>query len=115
MSRLRITPELIEGIYNMLKTIPPFRKLPDSDAVKFVITRSKSVHGICVEESGEYSIHISEKTQGHLATVIATVAHECCHLLVFQRGTDTKSMHGASWQRIAKSVASKLGFDPKAF
>ena len=40
---LRLTPEIIEGSYEFLRTTPPFRgwNLPHADEVTFVVSRHK--------------------------------------------------------------------------
>lgn len=109
-----MTEETLRAIYDMLKTARPFARwsLPESSEITFQVTRSKSDAAEYVFD-GDHYIRVSKEHNGHLTTMIVSVAHEMCHLAQVIRGGNPA--HNKSFNRLAKSVCQHMGFDPKAF
>jgi predicted SprT family Zn-dependent metalloprotease len=67
---------------------------------------------------GEYEpdphvIRISEAKNGHLDTVIKTVAHEIIHMRLHLKHSKSWDKHDKSFTDLSHKVAITLGFDPK--
>ncbi len=64
-------------------------------------------------ENGIPVIRVSEAKNGHTATLLATMAHEMCHLR--QEFTGDRGHHTAAFRRMAQRVCRAHGFDLKTF
>jgi len=64
-------------------------------------------------ESGVPIIRVSEARNGHVSTLMATMAHEMCHLR--QEQTGDRGHHTAAFRKMAARVCRSHGFDLKAF
>ena len=64
-------------------------------------------------ESGIPVIRVSEAKNGYTATLLATMAHEMCHLR--QEFTGDRGHHTAAFRRMAQRVCRAHGFDLKTF
>lgn len=115
---LRLTPEIVRAAYDLLALTLPFSrwKLPPSDAVKFRISKSKDKRGLYQFGSNGHTIIISEASNGHMSSMIATMAHEMIHLhQMHNRTPGRQSDHGEEFLRLSAQVCKIHGFDPKLF
>ena len=64
-------------------------------------------------ENGVPVIRVSEAKNGFTVTLLASVAHEMCHLR--QERIGDRSHHGAKFKRMAAQVCRAHGFDLKTF
>lgn len=115
---LRLTPEIARAAYDLLALTLPFSrwKLPPSDAVKFRINKSADKRGEYQFGENGHTIIISEASNGHTASMIATMAHELIHLhQMHNRTPGHKSDHGEEFKRLSLLVCKHHGFDPKLF
>lgn len=113
---LPLTPAMLEGAYEYLRTTPPFNrwKLPHADDVEFKIGRQPHYGEYCAGETAEHCITVSSVRVGHSVTLLETMAHEMVHLHL--AGTPhAKSEHGAEFRRLARKISDIHGFDPKRF
>jgi hypothetical protein len=108
-----VTDDTIKAVYECLIQVPPFNgwKLPASSKVKFEVVHDPNLYG--EYEPEPHTIRISDAKNGHLDTVIRTVAHEIIHLKLFVDDKATWDKHGRSFLSLSKKVATTLGFDPK--
>lgn len=112
---LRLTPDMLASAYDFLRTTAPFRgwKLPESDDVSFHVVRDPKMFADFGMENGQPVIRVSEAKNGHVTTLLATMAHEIVHLRQHMIGA--KDAHGASFRRMAAAVCRSHGFDIRAF
>jgi SprT-like family len=112
---LRLTPDTLAAGYDFLRTTAPFKgwRLPHSDEIGFSVVRSKSIYADFGMEKGVPIIRVSEARNGHAATLLATLAHEMCHLR--QELTGDRGHHNAAFARMAARVCRAHGFDIKSF
>lgn len=111
---LPLTPDRCAAIYDMLRAFPPFKRLPHSDEIKFVVNGRRDVCGE-FQSGSPHSILVSHAQHEHLLPVIESIAHEMLHLLQDARGTDTKSQHNAEFWRLSKRLCDMFGWDLKRF
>jgi hypothetical protein len=111
---MKLTPKALENIYIMLCSIKPFSgwSMPTSAEVMFVVTNELDALGTYVfdDDKDIHVITISKAKNGHLDTVIKTLAHEMIHLK--RHKTKHWDKHDAVFRKYAHSVATELGFDP---
>ena len=118
---LRLTPDMVEGAYEYLRTSDPFRKfgLPEGDELGFRVTRHNDRAGHFRSEALPGKFHdfaISEIFVTTSRLLIETVAHEMIHLYQEIKGTGSERVqHNAEFRRLARQVCSIHGFDPKTF
>jgi len=112
---LRLTPDLLAAGYDFLRETQPFKgwKLPPSDEVGFSVVRDPTYFADCGMENGMPVIRVSEAKNGHTATVLATLAHEMCHIRQFAAGDSGN--HNEMFRRLARAVCRAHGFDIKSF
>lgn len=110
---LHLTPDLIEAVYELLRATPPFRrwKLPHADDVEFHVIKSGAIDGDCAYDGDRFTIRLSADRHSMLASTIATMAHEMCHM----RYPRDRAHHGKLFKRLAAQVCAVHGFDPKTF
>lgn len=113
---LRLTPDILRGAFDFLKTTPPFSRwrLPESDDIEFHVGRAKDCLGHYEGgETAEHRIAVHETGVGFTITLLEVMAHEIIHL----RLANTKDCrgHGAAFKRLARLVCKYHGFDPKRF
>ena len=58
-------------------------------------------------------IRVSEAKNGHSVTVLATLAHEMCHVRQFMAGDSGN--HNDMFRRLARAVCRAHGFDIRSF
>jgi len=127
-NKLYVTPESCRAVYDYLRTTLPFRrwKLPLSDEVEFRITKDSEKYGSVVYPSREgHKIRPIIEISDHLCwctdLLIRTMAHEMVHLQQFnldgwqvvEKGKEYG--HGEDFQKMAKLICRRHGFNPETF
>lgn len=112
---LRLTPYVLEAAYSFLRETAPFKgwKLPEADLVGFHVVPDPKMYADFGIENGVPIIRVSEAKNGHVLTLLTTMAHEMVHLRQHMIGA--KDAHGASFKRMAAAVCRAHGFDIRAF
>jgi hypothetical protein len=111
---LRITPERLAGVYEMLRSFPPFSgwKLPPSSEVGFHVSKTDRWHAAWWMDGQTHHIEVSYKKHGHLHSLVASMAHEMIHARQRIAKTETKGAeHNAEFKRLAAIVCRSFGFD----
>src|SRR5689334_5094768 len=100
----------------MLRSFPPFCRwsLPDSSEVRFAVSRAKDRYADYSPPPDE-TIRASCEANGHFATLVQAVAHELIHMRLKRTGEKHWDGHGAPFQRLAKPICKRFGWDVKAF
>lgn len=116
MAGLHLTHENLAAAYELLRTTPPFRgwKLPHVDDVEFHVMRTRNCYGDCSHNGKGFVLRISQTRQRSLGTLLATMAHEMCHIRQMKLAK-TEAYHGATFQRLADRVCGYHQFDRGAF
>lgn len=112
---LHLTPAMLESTYELLRVTPPFRgwKLPEADDVAFSVTRARDRFAD-YEFCRTHHIRVSQYKQRQLGTLLATMAHEMCHMR--QKLTRCRDQdHGTAFHALADQVCKYHGFDRGAF
>lgn len=109
---IKVTPATIRASYELLVQLPPFSrwKLPDTKDIEFVATRAVDCYG---EYEPEHIIRVSGAKNGHLDTLLRTVAHEIIHMVRACRGDPNWDKHDDKFAEMAAAVSQNMGFDPK--
>jgi len=112
---LRLTPDMLAAGYDFLRSTQPFKnwRLPEGEELGFHVVRRTSLSADFGVEEGIPFIRVSEASNGHTATLLASLAHEMIHLR--QHLTGDRELHGPRFQRMAALVCAAHGFDPKIF
>ena len=112
---LRLTPAKLAAAYDFLRATEPFRgwNMPPSHAVKFRVVRDPKMFADFGMERGMPVIRISEAKNGHTATLLVTMAHECIHLR--QQLVGDREHHGARFKRMVARVCRIHGWDERSF
>jgi hypothetical protein len=112
---LRLTPDMLAAGYDFLRETQPFKgwKLPAADEIGFAVIRDPRLFADCGVENGVPVIRVSEARNGYTATLLATLAHEMCHLRQFRLGNSGN--HNALFRRLAQAVCRAHGFDIRSF
>jgi hypothetical protein len=110
---LKLTPELLRSVYDMIvQTDTKFwAAMPASKNLKFAVVKSQAFYA---ETDGEV-LRVSEAKNGHIDSVIISVAHEMVHVLRQKKGFSDWDRHGAAFNKMARRVSKRCGFDPKSF
>lgn len=114
---LPLTPDMLHGAYEYLRTTPPFRgwKLPEADEIEFRVITSRD-QGWYDRKDGQHIIAISARRVGHSIRLLTVKAHEMIHLYQRIGGTETANTeHNAEFRRLANQACRYHGFDPKEF
>ena len=123
MSRLTLTPEMLENAYEYLRVSPPFSRwnLPHADQVSFRVMGTKDRfghfrgrHRKTRGDDGFSEIAISAGMVRSSDVLIATMAHEMIHLYQDETGT-ARGHHNPKFHKLAKRVCTLHGFDPENF
>lgn len=116
---MKLTGEILAGVYASLRLCAPFSrwKLPDADAVAFQVTKHKDREGHYTRYVGtdQHFICVSEARISHFDNLCVVVAHEMIHLVQAIVKTETRAQHNADFRRRAALVCKTLGFDPNIF
>lgn len=119
---MRVTPHAVETIYEALRALPPFSRwgLPHVDQVvihvvpryrrKFQLAEGGTLNGrpYLSVRAHDYT---GQAPDLHALTV--TIAHEAVHIAQVLAGE--KPLHGATFQRRARSACRAMGWDLKTF
>lgn len=114
---LPLTPERIAAVYECLREFPPFArwKLPPASSVEFVVTQHYDLHADTDVVRDWRRLRVSENKNGHFVTIAISVAHEMVHLALHAQGSPNWAAHGPEFQRAAKLVCRRFGWDEKVF
>lgn len=110
-----VTAANCREIYDMLAGIPPIRgwRLPPSDAIEIKVRAMKDCFALYEPEP--HTITLSTLKNGHLDTLVRSIAHEMVHMKLYIKGDAHWHGHEHSFTELADSVCDLLGFDPKEF
>ncbi len=117
MTTLHLNPGMIGTVYDVLRGTKPFHRwgLPEAEALTFRVYRSRAERGALERVGEKIILGVSEHSNGHLYSLIETVAHEMVHLRLLSLGMKNWERHGVRFEHLAKAVCAAHGFDPKAF
>lgn len=119
-----LTPLLIVSMYRMLRDCPPFTswRLPDADDIEFRTSRRKDAAGEHIEKTpptrgAKYTIMVSTEKNGHLDTILQTLAHEMIHLAqaVAKVPRRYEAHDNQDFVTRARKVCAVMGWDRRAF
>jgi hypothetical protein len=114
---MHITPDLMEDSYRLLLKALPFRrwKLPHPDDIEFVVSlhRDRHAHHRAYKDGSGHEIAVSARKVKSLNLLTECMAHEMVHIRQDQLGMRDK--HGDGFQRLAKLVCLRTGFDFATF
>lgn len=123
MSRLKLTPQMLEQAYEYLRVSPPFCVwgLPDADEVSFRVLGARDRfghfrgrHRRATGADGFSEIAISAQLVKSTELLMATMAHEMIHLYQDENGA-ARGNHNPQFLRLAKRVCAIHGFDTSEF
>ncbi len=110
---MNLTPQNLAHMYTMLKGLRPFNrwKLPPLEEIRFEVTNDVDSLGTYCFIEDIHVITISRAKNGHLDTIIKTLAHEIIHMC---RGKHPYKylVHDAYFLKRSQAVALEFGFDP---
>jgi hypothetical protein len=93
--------------------------MPAPEEVTFIVSNRTDAHGQYQRYNRRFDKHfitVSGAINGHLITVVSSMAHEMIHLRQAVARTETHGVeHNAEFRRIAARVCRYFGFDPKSF
>ena len=117
---MRLTPDIVAGAYEYLRTTPPYRgwKLPHADEVEFVITRNRwtGQHRGYHRDRTRHEIGISELCASYSETIMRCVGHEMIHQYQRLKGSETPNTeHNAEFAKLALLACRHHGWDPRNF
>lgn len=115
---LRLTPQRLAAVYEMLRAMPPFCGwgLPPSSGVKFHVSRDRATDAAWWIDGERHSIEVSQARTGLLSTLIVSMAHEMIHAWQRIKKSETNGVqHNAEFRRIARAVCKRYGWDDHQF
>lgn len=117
---LPLTPHMLAGAYEFLRTTPPFRgwKLPHADDVAFTVNKHQLHCGTYQEGPGDrHEITISSVCVGHTDSLVRYMAHEMIHLCqaIAKTVPKGKVQHNADFTRKAVAACRYHGWDSRLF
>lgn len=115
---IKITVEVVEHVYDLLRQTAPFDRwnLPYAEEIGFAITRDRNNRGeFYVDVLKVPFISVNQKFHHTLDELIRTVAHEMCHLRDHLSGSRADVSHGRSFNSLADTVCKHHNFDRGAF
>jgi len=117
MSAFNLSPMILAASYELLRSTKPFNRwhLPQAQNIRFRVYRSKAERGQLEREGERLIIGVSEHSNGHLYSLLETLAHEMVHLRMILLGMRSWNAHGVHFERLARQVCAAHGFDLKAF
>jgi len=119
--RLHLTPEALELAYEYLRATLPFRrmKLPHADEILFRVMGARDRYGHFkgrIKDNLDLNeIGVSQAKVRSTDVLMQTMAHEMIHLNQHEKGSCTRGVHNAQFQKIAARVCRIHGFDPETF
>lgn len=110
---MKFTSTTLRSIYLMLCDLRPFCNwsLPIAEEIIFVASNDTDAMGTYIydDTKEKHVLTVSKAKNGHLETVIKTMAHEMIHM---KRGNTSKwDKHDAVFRRYAHQISKELGFD----
>lgn len=114
-SLFHLTPEMMAGAYEYLRTTKPFSawRLPHADDVEFHVTKHREIVGDHCMHGAKHVIRASAANIGTTAELMRVMAHEMTHAHCDRQGV--RGEHGREWQAAADKVCRFHGFDRRAF
>jgi hypothetical protein len=119
--RLHLTPEALENAYEYMRVTLPFRRmnLPHADELVFRVMGARDRYGHFkgrIKDNSDLKEIALSQTKVHSTDVLMqTMAHEMIHLHQHEKGSCTRGVHNAQFQRIAARVCRIHGFDLENF
>ncbi len=115
---MNIKPQEVAAAYEFLLQLTPFNRwnLPETDGVEFRTDMRKNVlgeHNYRARKRLPPLIRMSLRCNGHLISVLQTVAHEMCHLAQVVNGE--REGHQETFAKRASAVCREFGWDERAF
>lgn len=113
---LHLTPEILEGAYELLRMTPPFKrwKLPHADDLEFTVLVTTERCGHFREaQNGIHEIGVSNSRVHTLDELFQVLAHEMAHLRQCQLGH--RDTHGKNFKELADRICTAHSFNPKTF
>ena len=112
---LKLSVEMLVASYEFLRTTEPFKgwHLPEAEGIKFQVIKDPKCFADFSVENHVPIIRISAAKNGHVDTLLATMAHEMCHLR--QEQISDPVTHGQAFKAMARRVCRAHGYDPKTF
>ena len=112
---LPLTPKRLAAAYDFLRAFPPFCRwgLPPAAELRFQVLRTREFHGQHDRKRGRHVIQISAGLVGYVNSLLAVMAHEMVH--AYQVRAGLPETHNADFDRFARQICRRFGFDPKAF
>jgi hypothetical protein len=108
-----VTPDAIEGAYEFLRRLKPFRswKLPPPEEIEFHVVKIRKLHGDY--SYPPHTIRASQHDGLHLNTFLQTIAHESIHMKCVLDGLPVD--HGKAFRKLAAQVCKEFGWDFNTF
>lgn len=115
--KIILTPAILETAYELLRATVPFKgwKLPPSDDVAFKVIAGKDRAADHEIINGVHIIRVSQRDHRSLPALLATLAHEMCHMREYQLGERADVEHSATFKQLGAAVCRHHGFDPGTF
>lgn len=113
---LPLTPHMLAGAYEFLRTTPPYRawKLPHADTVAFTVNRHKGHIGD--SRGSPLELYVSTVICGTTATLMWVTGHEMIHLHQYLAKKETPgTVHNADFRRKAERACAYHGWDSRLF
>jgi phage terminase large subunit len=101
------------GVGHLFKVFEREIQTPGDGVIIFQGMAEQSMYADFGIENGTPIIRVSEAKNGFTSTLLATMAHEMCHLR--QQRLGDRGHHSASFKRMAARVCRAHGFDLKTF
>lgn len=116
---LRLTPEILAGVYEALRVCQPFHRwrLPPAQDVKFRVMKYSTHEGHYTRgvRTQDHEIGVSATRIAHFDSLAIVMGHEMIHLHQAIAKLETRGEHNADFRRKASRVCKVLGFDPRLF
>lgn len=115
---LPLTPQRLAAVYEMLRAWPPFGRwgLPAAGEMKFHLARTKRWDAAWWIDGGRHHIEVSANRNGHMNTIVCSMAHEMIHVKQRKARTETSGVeHNEEFRRLAERVCRRYGWDFKQF
>jgi len=115
---MQLTPDIVEGMYELLRRTPPFRgwRMPEADALDITVFHNPyRFAGHYRWHKGRHELGVNGAWCGNISSLSRIVAHEMVHLHLQITHPDDKAHHGARFVAATKIVCRHHHLDPKAF
>jgi hypothetical protein len=101
------------GVGHLFRLFEREIETPGDGVIIFHGMQDPAIFADFVVEKGVPMIRVSEACNGYTVTLLASIAHEMCHL--FQERLGDRGHHNARFKRMAAAVCRAHGFDIKTF